>query len=206
MAGNFLEKGKTIYSCGQPMTALHNITKGKVQATYPGGTYILVEGDVIGICEICSEVHFVDYMTLTDITVMSYPLNNVEALEKVLRSHAAMARLILLSLFRQLNNLMGRLMPAEATCDNLHQELINDYNHYTTLCGRYRVQPQTLNLSEVNAYPGAETLEAWLGDYYLGLQHAYAGEAARYLCSEIGLAIGILRRVSEDFQQVHASL
>ncbi len=206
MAGSILEKGKKIYSCGQPMAALHIITKGRVQASYPGGTYMLIEGDVIGICEICSEVHFVDYVALTDITVMSYPLNNVEALEKVLRSHAAMARLILLSLFRQLNNVMGRIMPAEATCDNLHQELLNDYKHYAALCSRYRVQPQTLNLSEVNAFPGAETPEAWLGDYYLGLQHAYAGEAARYLCTEIGLAMGILRRGSQDFRQIYASL
>lgn len=206
MAGSILEKGKKIYSSGQPVTALHIITKGKVQATYPGGTYTLAEGDVIGICEICSEVHFVDYVSLSDITVMTYPLNNIDALEKVLRSHAAMAKLILLSLFRQLNNVMEQIVRAETSCDNLHQELIDDYEHYTTLCSRYRVQPMALNLSEVNDYLGAETPEAWLGDYYLGLQHAYAGEASRYLCQEIGLAMGILLRGSRDFQQVYSSL
>ena len=30
MAGIILEKGKTIYSYGQPMTALHLITNGRV--------------------------------------------------------------------------------------------------------------------------------------------------------------------------------
>jgi len=206
MAGIILGKGKTIYSSGQPVTALHIITKGKVGATYPGGTYTLGEGDVIGICEICSEVHFVNYVTLSDVTIMTYPLNNIDALDKVLRSHAAMAKLILLSLFRQLNNVMGQVMLAETKCDNLHQELTDDYNHYTTLCSRYRIPPLALNLSEVNAYPGAEAHDVWLGDYYLGLQNICSGEASRYLCQEIGLVKGILLRGSQDFQQIYASL
>lgn len=206
MAGSILEKGKVIYASGQPVTALHIITKGKVQATYPGGVYTLAGGDVIGICEICSEVHFVDYVVLEDITIMTYPLNSIDALEKVLRSHAAMAKLVLLSLFRQLNNVMGQIIPAEAVCDNLYQELLNDHDLCTTLCSRYRVQPGVLNLSEMNAYPGTETPDAWLGDYYLGLQHAYAGEASRYLCQDIGLAMGILLRGSQDFRQIYASL
>ena len=33
MAGIVLEKGKTIYSYGQPMTALHLITNGKVDVS-----------------------------------------------------------------------------------------------------------------------------------------------------------------------------
>ncbi|MCM1065338.1 MAG: hypothetical protein NC420_12905 [Eubacterium sp.] len=206
MAGSILEKGKIIYSAGQPVTALHIITKGKVQATYPGGAYTLGEGDVIGICEICSEIHFVDYVTLENITIMTYPLNSIDALEKVLRSHAAMAKLVLLSMFRQLNNVMGQIIPAEAVCDNLHQELLSDYGQYTTLCNRYRVPPQALDLSDVSAYLNAETPDTWLGDYYLGLQRVCAGEASRYLCQDIGLAMGILRRGSQDFQQVYASL
>lgn len=206
MAGSILEKGKLIYSSGQPMTALHIIAKGKVRATYPGGTYTLVQGDVIGICEICSEVHFVDYITLEDTTLMTYPLNNIDALEKVLRSHAAMVKLFLLSLFRQLNIVLEKVMPAETICDNLYQALTNDYSQYTALCSRYRVQPRALNLSEMNAYLGAETPDAWMGDYYLGLQHAYAGEGGKFLCQEVGLAMGILIRGSQDFQKTYASL
>ena len=52
MAGIVLEKGKTIYSYGQPMTALHLITNGKVDVSYPGGSYTLGKGDVISICDI----------------------------------------------------------------------------------------------------------------------------------------------------------
>ena len=71
MAGTTLEKGKQIYEYGQPLTALHLITGGKVQVTYPGGSYILNKGDVIGICEIASEVYFLNYITLEDTSILS---------------------------------------------------------------------------------------------------------------------------------------
>ena len=73
MAGIVLEKGKTIYSYGQPMTALHLITNGRVDVSYPGGSYPLGKGDVIGICEICSEIHLLSYTTLEDTTILTYP-------------------------------------------------------------------------------------------------------------------------------------
>lgn len=76
MAGIVLEKGKTIYSYGQPMTALHLITNGKVDVSYPGGSYTLGKGDVISICEICSEIHLLGYTTLEDTTILTYPLTS----------------------------------------------------------------------------------------------------------------------------------
>ena len=36
-----VEKGKSLYKSGDPITALHLITKGAVQAEYPGGVYHL---------------------------------------------------------------------------------------------------------------------------------------------------------------------
>ena len=106
MAGNIIEKSKTIYLREQPMTALHLITQGRVQAEYPGGTYQLKTGDVIGICEICSEVHFLGYTTLEDTTIMTFPLSNMEALENILQKRTDIAKLFILSMFRQFNALM----------------------------------------------------------------------------------------------------
>ena len=77
MAGIVLEKGKTIYSYGQPMTALHLITNGKVDVSYPGGSYTLGKGDVISICEICSEIHLLGYTTLEDTTILTLSLIHI---------------------------------------------------------------------------------------------------------------------------------
>lgn len=108
MAGIVLEKGKTIYSYGQPMTALHLITNGKVDVSYPGGSYTLGKGDVISICEICSEIHLLGYTTLEDTTILTYPLTSLDSLNDILQKHPDVARLFCLSCFRQINILLNR--------------------------------------------------------------------------------------------------
>ena len=94
MAGIVLEKGKTIYSYGQPMTALHLITNGKVDVSYPGGSYTLGKGDVISICEICSEIHLLGYTTLEDTTILTYPLTSLDSLNDILQKHPDVASVL----------------------------------------------------------------------------------------------------------------
>ena len=106
MAGITLDKGKRVYNSGQPMTALHLLIKGKVLVEYPGGTYQLGKGDVIGICELCSEVHFLGYATLEETVILTYPVNSLDALDDLLQKHPDVARLFLLSLFHQINILL----------------------------------------------------------------------------------------------------
>lgn len=200
MAAITFSKGSTIHSQGQPLTELYMLTKGKVQVSYPGGHYQLNEGDIIGICEICSEVHFLTYTALEDISIMPYPAGNADVLEELLRTHAALVKLFLLSLFRQMNTVLSQSSNADLTCSNLYQTLADDNNAYTTLCNRYRVTPRPLQLENADEYNGESAFDVWLIDYYQGLQHAYAGEAAKYLSSESGITMGLLQRGSQDFR------
>jgi len=206
MAGITLAKGKRIYSNGQPLTALHLITKGKVLADYPGGVYQLGEGDVIGICEICSEIHFLGYTTREDTTILTYPMNSLEALADMLQTHPTIARLFVLSLCRQINIILGQSALADMKCSNLYQTLIEDYDNYTALCGRYRVQPLSLPLESADSYLREETADIWLSDYYQGFLHIYSSDASKYLIPESGITTGILRKGSLDFRKTFASL
>ena len=139
MAGIVLEKGKTIYSYGQPMTALHLITNGRVDVSYPGGSYPLGKGDVIGICEICSEIHLLSYTTLEDTTILTYPLTSLDSLNDILQKHPDVARLFLLSCFRQINILLNRSSISELNCSELYRTLNDDISTYKSLCDRYRI-------------------------------------------------------------------
>lgn len=207
MAGITLEKGKQIYKIGHPMTALHLITRGKVQVEYPGGSYLLGKGDVIGVCEICSEIHFLGYATLEETGILTYPINNMDALDDLLQKHPDVARLFLLSMFRQIYTLLGQSSISEMKCVNLHQNLIDDYQKYNALCGRYRVQPRTLDgLDEINAYLGDEFPDIWLNTYYAGLQHLYTMEISKYLVQEPGVSLGMLRKGSLDFRKTYSVL
>ena len=207
MAGITLEKGKTVYKYGQPMTVLHLITNGRVLVTFPGGSYTLGKGDVIGVCEICSEIHFLGYSTLEETNILTYPLNNMESLGDFLLKHPDVARLFLLSAFHQFNSLLGHYSLSELSCTNLYQDLLEDHGKYTTLCARYRLQPRTLNgMDELTAYLSEEAPDLWLNSFYLGLQHLYAGEAYRPFVQEPGVSLGFIRKCSLDFRKTYAGL
>lgn len=209
MAGITLEKGKRIYRSGQPMTAIHLVTKGQVEVEYPGGTYRLGKGDVIGICEICSEVHFLGYVTQTETTILTYPIGNMEALEDFLMKHPDVARLFLLSMFRQINLLLEQSTLSEMNCTSLHQNLVKDYGTYTSLCSRYRIESRTLEgLDAAVSYLRGDSPDIWLNSYYLGFQHIYDGnsEAVKRLMQEPGVSLGMLRKGSLDFRKTFTVL
>ncbi len=207
MAGNTIDKGKKIYGYGQPMTALHLITKGRVKVEYPGGSYLLNKGDVMGVCEICSEIHLLNYTALEEVSILAYPLSNMEAMEELLQSHTDVARIFILSMLRQFNALMTQNSVSETKCAGLYQSLTADMEKYGTLCSRYRIQPRTLEgVDQVSAFLGEESADNWLQTYYLALQHIYAGEAAKTMTQEPGLSLGMLRKGSLDFRKNYTVL
>lgn len=207
MAGITLEKGKQIYEYGQPMTALHLITGGTVQVSYPGGSYTLTKGDVAGVCEICSEVHFLSYTTLEDTSILTYPINNLDSLEDLLQKHPDVARLFLMSLFKQISTLQNICSISEMNCTNLYHMLLDDYEQYSTLCGRYRIPPRTLEgMEELSAYLVDEAPDLWLNGYYIGLTHLYATDNYKYLVQEPAVSLGMLRKGSLDFRKSYQVL
>ncbi len=201
MAGITLEKGKAIYTYGQPMTALHLITAGEVRADYPGGSYTLSKGDVIGICEICSEIHFMSYTVTETATLLSYPLSSINILGDLLQNHADMARFFLLSACHQITTLQNSLAQSEITNNSLYRNLLADYDNYVKLCERYRIPSRTLaDLNNLDVYMSEETEEPWLTGYYQGLTNIYAGEHFKSFLRETSVCMGILKRGSLDFQ------
>lgn len=207
MAGITLEKGKIIYDYEKPMTALHLITEGRIEVSYPGGSYFLGKGDIIGVCEICSEVHFLKYTVAENAIILTYSFTNMEALDNLLKNHSDVARLFLLSAFHQINTLLERCSVSELNCCGLYQNLHDDYEKYNTLCKRYRIPPRTLeNIEDLTAYLGDENPDLWLSGYYLGLAHIMAGENYKIFVQDSSLSSGFLQKCSLDFRKTYATL
>ncbi len=206
MAGITLNKGTKIYTYGQPMTALHLITGGKVTAEYPGGRLTLAKGDVIGICELCSEIHFLGYTVLEDAVLLTYPITNVEALDDLLRQHQDMARFFLLSAFRQLTGLQNACSVSQLKCGNLYHELTADYEKYTAFSNRYRqpVKPME-GIDRLTTYLDDESPDLWLGEYYASLIRLYTGPHYKDLLQESAMSLGSLRKCSLDFRKTYTS-
>lgn len=206
MAGIMIEKSKVICSSEEPMKELYLITGGRVQVQCPGGTYQIGVGDVIGICGITSDVHFLGYTALEDTTLMPYHLAGMEVLKDLMQKKPGIAKLFLLSLFRQFSALMQQCSVSEVACAELYRKLREDCELYTSLCDRYKMQSRIpAEVSEIQAWL-EESPDEWLNNYYLALQHIYMGEGAGMLLQEPGLSLGILRKGSLDFRKTFSVL
>lgn len=207
MAGIVLEKGTKIYHSGQPMTALHLIMEGYVTVSYPGGSYRIGKGDVIGICEICSEIHFLEYTAQTDATILTYAFTGAAVLDDLLKGRHDVARLFLLSAFHQINILLEKSSVSGLSCSGFYQSLQEDFDKYFLLCKRHRITPRTASDREMpGAYLGEEAPDLWLTGYYLGLGHILSGENYKSLVQESALTSGFLRKCSLDFRKAYSSL
>lgn len=189
------------------MTALHLITSGKITVSYPGGTYQLGKGDVIGICEICSEVHFLRYTVAEDASILTYSFSNISVLDDLSKKHPDVARLFILSACYQINTMLEHCSVSEMNCVNFYQSLLDDYKKYQMLCNRYRIPPRTLNNRDgLTAYLGEEAPDLWLAGYYLGLAHIYSGEYYKPFVNEPAVSSGLLRKCSLDFRRAYTVL
>ncbi len=207
MTGIKLERGTMIYKSGQTMTALHLITQGSVSVYTPGGRYTLHKGDVIGIGEIASEVHFLTYKVKDSLTMLTYPFAGMDNLEDFLEKHKDVAAIFLNSCFRQVATLLKLCEASAVSCSSLYQELFADYERYNLLCERYRIMPRNPHNMKGLAERGIDTApDLWLGSYYIGLQRIFSQGANNALMGESAVLIGLLRKAALDFMRSHTSL
>ena len=110
------------------------------------------------------------YTTLEDTTILTYPLTSLDSLNDILQKHPDVARLFLLSCFRQINILLNRSSISELNCSELYRTLNDDISTYKSLCDRYRIPARSLeHFDELNAFLGDDSPDIWLNGYYMGL-------------------------------------
>ncbi len=206
MAGITIENSKTICSFEQPVTTLYLITQGRVKVRCPGGFYQIGVGDVVGICEICSDIHFLEYTASEETTLMPYPLTGMDALDNLLQKRPSIAKLFVLSLFRQFNAMMEQSSLSEVNSSELYRKLRTHCELYEALCSQHSIQSRLpAEVDEIEAYL-EETPDEWLNKYYFSLQRVYRGDHSYILLQEPGLSLGILRKGSLDLFKTYRVL
>ncbi|MCI9336596.1 MAG: Crp/Fnr family transcriptional regulator [Lachnospiraceae bacterium] len=206
MAGFVLKKSETIRSSEQPVTTLFLISQGRLEVKCPGGSYQIRNGDVAGICEICSEIHFLTYTALEDTVLMPYPLTSMEALDNLLMTRPSIAKLFILSLLRQFGAMMEQASVSEVSSSKLYQRLRADCELYTALCDQHKV-PSRIP-AEVEEIPPCldDSCDEWLNIYYTSLRRVYMGPDSDILLQEPGISLGMLRKGSLDLNKTYRVL
>lgn len=202
-----LPKQKTIYKAGQPLTALHLITSGSVRVYSPTGEYLIGKGDVIGICEICSEVHFLGYETVEAVHILNYPLPNLDTLQDLFERNPDFASLSVISAFRQMCTIMNHCEESALICGNLYNRLQEHLSAYQTFCEQYRLPAKELtDIEQVTTYVGMETPDMWLTGFYQGLLQIFTANPGAAVARESAVVTGFLRKASLDFRKTYLSL
>ncbi|MDE7224826.1 MAG: hypothetical protein K2O34_13745 [Acetatifactor sp.] len=202
-----LPKHKTIYKVGQPLTALHLITSGSVRVFSPTGEYLIGKGDVIGVCEICSEVHFLGYETVEDVHIMNYPLPNPEALQDLFEKNPDFASLSVISVFRQMCTMLNHCEESALTCGNLYNRLQEHLSTYQAFCEQYHLSAKELtDMEQIITYVGMETPDMWLTGFYQGLLQIFTANPGAAVAREAAVVTGFLRKASLDFRKTYLSL
>lgn len=206
MPGIVVEKSSIIRSCDQPMTTLYLISQGRVEVQCPGGSYQIRTGDVAGICEICSEIHFLTYTALEDTTLMPYPLTSMETLEDLLQKRPSIAKLFILSLLRQFGAMIEQASVSEVGSASLYRRLRTDCELYTGLCDKYKIPSRIPPEVEEVPHCLEDSCDEWLSKYYAALQRIYMGADSDILLQEPGLSLGVLRKGSLDLNKTYRVL
>ena len=162
--------GTSIVQSEQPVNALYVITKGSVRASYPGGELYLLKGEVIGVCELNYDSHFINYQAVEDTTLAVYPCSENRLVE-LFRSKPDLCNLIVNSLFRQLRDIVDQYEMSKFDCDNFYQYLMKSYSEYSRFTSKHSITTRVLpELETVTKLELEEDVPDWVTKYYDQLQ------------------------------------
>ncbi|MDE6404061.1 MAG: hypothetical protein K2M20_00235 [Lachnospiraceae bacterium] len=180
MAVKEFPAGTQLIQSGQNLTALHVIAKGSVCATYPGGTFYLKKGDVIGVCEIFFGSHFITYETEEPTGIASYPCTAAQ-LSLLMSKSVDLANMIVSSLFRQFREIYDQYELMRFDSENIYHFLMDRYEEYKSFCVKHEFTPRALPaMEDLTPLTLEEDLDGWLDGYYEQLTAMVTAKSSKF--------------------------
>lgn len=191
-----IQQGQILFESGQKIDALYLIVKGTVSVVYPGGCYMLHNGDVVGLCAAGCDVAYGEYRAEENLTVISYPFEPGKVKEMVDGNSDAI-RFFVSSLFRQLKEVFGNYRLLKNQCSALYEHVTGNYKDYVELCGKYRLTPgEPAGYKELAGLSLPEDMPPWMWGYYASLSQMISAWDIKKI--EKDFVSGLLLRAGGD--------
>lgn len=203
-----VEKNGFLFEAGNSFDELYLILKGSVRITFAGGQYTLSKGDVAGICELCSDEHFMTCQALEEVSVLAYPIADITSLGTFFRSNPDYSLLFARSAFRQINALLQSCELTRLRCGELYTACTKDYALYNVCCMRHQMSAKKLPaLSELSPLMEDSPLEDWAVSYYDSFEQLLsdANDSAS-LTKAPSIPTGLIAGLYPDFAKLAASM
>lgn len=200
MAVKEFPAGTQLIQSGQNLTALHVIARGSVRATYPGGTFYLTKGDVIGVCEIFFGSYFISYETEEPTGIASYPCSAAQ-LSALMQKSVDLTNMIVSSLFRQSHELFDQYSLMRFDSENFYHFLMGRYEEYQSLCVKHGLTPRALpDMDDLTPLSLEEDLESWLEGYYEQLTNMVMEKSSKFFNTDF--LAGVVLKADQDIYNI----
>lgn len=200
MAVKEFPAGTQLIQSEQNLTGLHVIARGSVCATYPGGTFYLQKGDVIGICELFFGSYFISYRTEEPTAISSYACTAAQ-LKTLMEKSVDLSNMFITSMFRQFHEIYDQYEMSNFDCENLYHYLMDSYENYKSFCAKHGVPARVLpDLENVEPLSLEEDLEDWLEGYYTQLQTSITQKSAKFY--SLDFLVGLVMKTDEDIHRI----
>ncbi len=200
MAVKEFPAGTQLIQSGQNLTALHVIARGSVRATYPGGTFYLTKGDVIGVCEIFFGSYFISYETEEPTGIASYPCTAAQ-LSALMQKSVDLTNMIVSSLFRQSHELFDQYSLMRFDSENFYHFLMGRYEEYQSLCVKHGLTPRALpDMDDLTPLSLEEDLESWLEGYYEQLTKMVMEKSSKFFNTDF--LAGVVLKANQDIYSI----
>lgn len=200
MALREIPENTVIYEQGQQITCLYLIMRGNVRASYEGGSFVLRNGDVIGLAGISNGEAYLKYVTMEKVSVMPFPYQAGD-LHKLFESSSESMKYFMSSLFRQLNELLSQCKLYQMDGKSLRQYLAECFENYTSICSRNLISPSELERYEDSKKQQTEKeVPSWITGYYGTLEQMIS--VWDYNNTDMDFIVGTLIKCSQDMEDM----
>ena len=129
MAMKEIAPGTVIYESGQAYDKLLLIARGSVRVSFPGGSFLLKNGDIVCLADINSYRTSLKYEAVEKTTVMEYPYESGR-ISELINANKDAVKYFLSSLFHQIDELSGHYKLVKNEYSNLKDYLGSCYDDY----------------------------------------------------------------------------
>lgn len=195
-----IPQGKVIYRAGQKVDTFYIIRKGSVSVTYPGGSYMLQSGDVIGLCEIGNGITGAEYSAKEEVEALNYPFGAAQ-MRRLFDNSNDVMRWFLASYFRQLNEIIGQCRRVKEEGENLKKGLRKNYETFCALCEKYQMKAGKISdETEAVLLSVKEDIPVWLQGFYGTLERLI--RSWEYQKTEYDFIYGFFAKASADIRGI----
>ena len=189
-----------IIATGSKNNVFYIIAEGSVTTSTGDESFTLKKGDIVGIYDITLSYHSCSYYAAETCNLIPYSFENTTAFLSILEKNMDLRRLLMLSLTRNMYNIVNAYKQQYKNCHSLYTYIKKIHEFYQDTCRSTHLLSKTLPFMEdFQNLTVEDELPFWLNDYYVSAKKMFSDTSLELNSSFV---YGFLSRSSSDIEHI----